>query len=535
MSINDFDVVIIGSGPAGVSAAYPLVSAGLKILMVDGGKISNSSNNQPSFINKKFIDLRLNDDNQWKWMVGNRYEALRNKNVSSPKFRVPLYQYVFEDFIEKNKIVSKNFNAIGSLSKGGLSNAWGCGVAKYSQAELCNFPCDPNEMEISYGIVSKRVGISGKSQDDLTAYFGLDDYCQPAISMDKRHTYVYNKYLSSRDKLNHIGFKLGRSRVAALSEDFSGRYSCNQCSNCLWGCIRGSLYTAKDELQILRKNQNFNEESGILVNKIVSKDDINIIQCENLLTGGTQVIRAKKVFVAAGTLATTRIILNSLNFAKKVSLLTCPTAAYMVWLPRFFSKPFENSFGLGQLSYSLVLNSGVSAFGSTFSTTGIPISEFARYLSVGRRFSIDMLSSFVSSCIVGNLFLPGRLSNASVILSSGRLIVDGGDYSKSIEHLKISKEKLKKVFRILGGIVIPGSFNYGSLGSDVHYCGTVPMKKNPYIGQTNQFGEVIGLHGVSVIDGAALPLLSEKSHTLTIMANADRIGRKVAKDLCRKI
>jgi flavin-dependent dehydrogenase len=34
----DFDVIIVGSGPAGVSAAYPLVQSGIKVLMVDGGE-----------------------------------------------------------------------------------------------------------------------------------------------------------------------------------------------------------------------------------------------------------------------------------------------------------------------------------------------------------------------------------------------------------------------------------------------------------------------------------------------------------------
>ena len=38
----DFDVIIVGSGPAGVSAAFPLLEAGLKVLMVDGGREANT-------------------------------------------------------------------------------------------------------------------------------------------------------------------------------------------------------------------------------------------------------------------------------------------------------------------------------------------------------------------------------------------------------------------------------------------------------------------------------------------------------------
>ena len=46
-------------------------------------------------------------------------------------------------------------------------------------------------------------------------------------------------------------------------------------------------------------------------------------------------------------------------------------------------------------------------------------------------------------------------------------------------------------------------------------------------------GELHGLMGVHVVDGACLPSLTEKSHTLTIMANADRIARRIAKNIRR--
>ena len=35
---SETDFIIIGSGPAGVSAAFPLLEAGFRVLMVDGGK-----------------------------------------------------------------------------------------------------------------------------------------------------------------------------------------------------------------------------------------------------------------------------------------------------------------------------------------------------------------------------------------------------------------------------------------------------------------------------------------------------------------
>ena len=77
-------------------------------------------------------------------------------------------------------------------------------------------------------------------------------------------------------------------------------------------------------------------------------------------------------------------------------------------------------------------------------------------------------------------------------------------------------------------LVLPGSFSIGKPGSDIHYAGTLPMRDQPARGETSATGEIAGLAGVHVVDGACLNTLTEKSHTLTIMANADRIGKKLA-------
>jgi choline dehydrogenase-like flavoprotein len=45
---------------------------------------------------------------------------------------------------------------------------------------------------------------------------------------------------------------------------------------------------------------------------------------------------------------------------------------------------------------------------------------------------------------------------------------------------------------------------------------------------TSPLGELNGAPGIHVVDGAALPSLSAKYPTLTIMANAARIGHALA-------
>src|SRR5512145_1641705 len=124
MADRDGDVLVVGSGPAGMSAALPLVEAGLRLLMVDGGQTPDV--NLPD---GEFLDLRTRDVAQADWMIGRDGHALGSRATASPKFRVPALDYAFRGFAAANRIESERFTVVGSLAVGGLSNAWGCGVA----------------------------------------------------------------------------------------------------------------------------------------------------------------------------------------------------------------------------------------------------------------------------------------------------------------------------------------------------------------------------------------------------------------------
>lgn len=520
----DFDVIIVGSGPAGVSAAFPLLEAGLRVLMVDGGQKPGIEPPEADF-----LSARANEVEQWKWMVGEDFHALKMRDAVSPKLRAPPHAYAFEGFGRSNKIVGKDFITVGSLATGGLSNSWGCGVAHFSDSELAAFPCPAAELELSYAKVSRRMGISGRAEDDLSGYFGLDDYSQPPIPMDALHTSLSQNYVKQRHKLHAQGFRLGRSRVAALSQDMAGRQACNLSGNCLWGCQRRSLYSAADDLPALRQYANFSEFSGLVVEGLTRSNGAWRVDGTRAADNKPQSVTASYVILAAGTLATTRIVLKTLNHRRPVPLLSCPTAAFLLWLPGQLGAPRMPGFGLGQLSFTMALDNDITAFGSTFATTGIPISEFVRHAPLTRRYGIDLLRGLLSSCVVGNIFLPGHLTAAQASLQEDDSLIVSGEYEAAVKPLMAeANRKLRQACWTLGAMLLPGSFTVGRPGGDIHYAGTLPMQELPQIGQTSQLGEVEGLEGVYVVDGACLPLLPEKSHTLTIMANADRIGQALS-------
>lgn len=522
----EFDIIIVGSGPAGVSAAFPLVQAGLKVLMVDGGRQANLTPPVQPFLTQRFTNPE-----QWKWMIGENFSAIQKAKEISPKFRVPLYDYVFEDFLKLNHIESKDFIAIGSLAQGGLSNAWGCGVARLSADELLAFPFSSDEIESSYKRVTCRIGVSGANNDDLVDYFGLDNWSHAPIQMDSLHQKLFKDYKSYYSQKN-INFRLGRSRVAVLNQDQDTRKACDISGNCLWGCHRKALYSATNDLFSLLKYENFYYQQGFLVDKVESNQDVLFI--EGMHDKNKSMITAKKIILAAGTLATTRLALQALKYEHSVLVQSCPTAAFLLWLPTELGIARTASFGLGQLSYVLKLTNDLTAFGSTFSTVGLPMSEFVSYLPLSKRFGIDILKSLLSSCVVGNVFLPGNLSNSRAQLKpNGTLYLNGAHHDSVLGFMAEIRKQLRKAYWNCGAWLLPMSFKIGKPGGDVHYASTLPMKLNPSIGETNRFGEILTLKGIHIVDGACLSALSEKSHTLTIMANADRIGCELAMQMKR--
>ncbi|MBC7601457.1 MAG: GMC family oxidoreductase [Ramlibacter sp.] len=517
-----FDVIIVGSGPAGVSAAFPLVEAGLQVLMVDGGLMPEVPP-PPG----QYLDLRRTDEHQVSWMVGDDFHALRNSAAISPKLRAPGHSHVFEGFASANRIDAHDFIGVGSLARGGLSNAWGCGVARLSAQEMADFPFDASLMDASYEAVSRRIGLSGAAHDDLTDYFGVDAWCDEPITIDDLQSRLLDRYVRRRESIAPTGVRLGRSRIAVLSRDRGTRRACDLSGTCLWGCHRGALYSSLHELDALQRHDNFHLRSGFVVEHVIRDGDCVTIQGGD--ASGPAQYRARRVLLGAGILASTRLALEAIDHHEPVAMQSSPTAAFLLWLPAALGRAHVPAFGLGQLSFTLALERDVTGFGSLFSTTGIPLAEFSRHMPLARRFGIDVLSNLLSSCVIGNVFLPGYLTNAQVTLdASGALKIEGRHADEVKALMRDAHGRAGRAFRKLGAHILPGSFTVGAPGSDIHYAATLPMRADPRAGETDAFGEVAGAPGLHAIDSASLPSVTEKSHTLTLMANADRIARRVA-------
>lgn len=515
--MNDAAVIVIGSGPAGASAAKALVTRGIDVLMLDAG--SGQAINKPPA--GALADLVRSDDQQWKWRLGLNYEGLSETAGASPKTRIPSLVRLLAGYAARNRIVPDNFRMIGALGAGGLSNAWGCGVAKFSGSELGDLFDAADDMAVSYARVAEQMGLSGRSEDALKEYFGVDAWSEESLPPDTLRAYLWER----RHRLPP-DIRMGRPRLAVRR---SGLSSCDLSGMCMWGCARKALWSANELLDSIKHSPHFKLMSGHLVTGVSPVD--GGWRVEASLSGGeTAVLQAPKVVLAAGTLATTRLAFSQLGFIPDYARLqSSPVAAFMMLTPSFFgSIPDERFFALGQLALTIEdPSSGETALAFLVSPLGFPISELVPYVPLPPRPALTMLRALLTSFTVGNVFFPGSLSDHKIsLLDDGSLRVQGG-HATALDGISSRvRGALGVGARRLGSVLVPSSFNIAEPGADIHYVGTLPAKKKPRFGECFLNGEMAGVQrGLYIADGASLSMLPAKSHTMTIMANADRIGR----------
>ena len=524
------EAIVVGSGPAGVSAAFALIDGGMRVLMVDVG---NEVPAAPAFDPRQSLGEVRRRADQWKLIVGDTYHR-PSLETSAPKLRLPVHQRALAGHNERYGIIATNFTAVGSFAKGGLSTTWSAGVSMFDDDDLADFPISKVDLTPSYNAISKRIGISGSNSDDLAAFHGVDDSLLSPVRPSGNLATLYRRYSSNPRFAREHGVKMGHSRVAVLTEKLHDRQSCIYCGRCLWGCSHGAIYSAASDLAELQKRAKFSLRAGQFVERIVKREDGWRVVARNERTAATTHFDAKRVILACGTLGSTKLVLDALRLRDRdVAIQTNPKAFFALLLlrrsPRRLSD--ENVLGLAQLSFRADLTTPQREYacGHLFPADTVPASEYVSQLPFAYPLARRIARLGQPQLIIGNGFFASRYSRNTLRLGTdGRLEVNGSYHAELPSACTKLARLLRRSLRRYGVLLAPGTFRLSPPGDDIHYAGTLPMRELPKANETHASGEVAGLPGVYVADGSSFPSLPPKLPTLTVMANADRIGRLIA-------
>lgn len=500
--MSEADVIVVGSGPAGVSAAWPLVQAGRQVLMLDG-----ASAEQPAAHGADRV-------------LGPGLEGLSVEDGLSPKLRAPEARLAFAGFQRAHGVEAQNFLPVGSLARGGLSRVWGAFVAEFDAADLKGWPIGQADLEPSYRHLAERIGISGNTEDAAGARLGTSGRLQPPLPLGAASQWLLRRYRPGGP------LALGRARNALISQPLNGRGACDLRGGCLWGCPLGAIYDARSDLARLVLHRNFRIVEQAEVASLAKQGDI----WQAKLRDG-RAFSAPRMVLAAGTLGSTRLAAPMLPPIPEWRLLSNPVIAAPLLIPAMLAAAPQPSHDLAQLAFFLPDGADGYVSGAVYETQGLPASSFASQMPLGRGAGEAVFRFLSPALIVAVTYFAGAFSDNRLRFdpATGRLHITGG-FGAGFEGLarRVSRQ-LARHWRGLGALPLPGG-KLAMPGTDAHFAGTLPMGGSGANG-TSVLGELRGLEGLHIVDGAVLPSLPSKHATLTIMANADRIGRALA---CQK-
>ncbi|MEM9016282.1 MAG: GMC family oxidoreductase [Verrucomicrobiota bacterium] len=310
---NTYDAIVIGSGVSGGYAAKELTEKGLKVLMLERGKMLNH-----------IADYEAAMKNPWEFQYNG--QLTREQKERSPKlardypYNEMTANYWFRDR-DSMYVEEKRFDWYRPDIVGGKSIMWGRQCYRFSDLDFeanakdgygVDWPIRYEDIEPWYSYVEKFSGISGEA-------LGLPQLPDSDFLPPMEMTFV-EKEVRKRIEKNFPGRNMTIGRVANLSaakeEQLGvGRAPCQFRNRCQWGCPFGAYFSTQSAtLPAASATGNLTLRPDSIVRKILFDNESQKATGVSVIDSQTNEERefySQIVFVCASTIGTTAILLNS--------------------------------------------------------------------------------------------------------------------------------------------------------------------------------------------------------------------------------
>ena len=483
--------LVIGSGPSGTAAAAALLDAGAAVTLADiGAELTPAGQVRADAL-----------AGQAEWSRADR--AWIQRGLKADSGGVPLKTLFGEDFMYARADVAgtpRDFGHWPSRSLGGLSLVWGATLKRFGPRQLAGWPVSAEDLAPHYAAAEALLGphanaLSGQAKGLLQQW-------------------------------NAHGAELAALGAAAAPADLAVSPDCKLCGMCLHGCPYGYIFSAADMVRRFQSHPRFTHLGGVKAERLASQDDgaeVTLIHAD----GGQKVLRADRIFVAAGMLGTARLMLKS--FFGSGDFLTFQDGQYFL-LPFLAPAPkAEAAHTLSQLF--LELDGEAPVHVQFYGRNDL----YARALAVPFGPLAPLIKPLADlggrRIVMAQGYLPSHLSgSASLRLDGqGRLDISPHRSGKTPDALRAVWQRLGRVGRLAGLLPLTFLARQAEIGRGYHSGGTLPMSLAPSRMQTDLLGRVPGASRVHVVDASVWPDIPSGPVTLTAMANAHRIAAQAAR------
>jgi ferredoxin len=523
---------VIGSGPAAVSCATALLKRGCTVQMLDAGIVLEPERDE---IVKR---LRLLKPEQWDpQSVDKLKEGMEPGAKGIPDKRLFGSNYPYREAEDHLGITSHRVGLRASLAFGGLSTVWGAAMLPYRADDIPDWPISIRDLAPHYESVLEFTPLSG-DRDHLDELFPTLNRTPGWLQPSQQAKVMLNRLDANHSKLEAAGIFYGRARVAiqAAREQEPG---CVYCGFCIYGCPYGYIYRSDHTVAKLKQSRGFSYQSDVVITTVQEDSRQVTINGYHRLSRAPLKWKAHRVYLAAGVIATTRILLRSMSaYDRPVQIKDSQYFLLPMFLTRRVSSVRQEKLHALSQVFLEILDPQISPHAvhlQVYSYSDLSGKAIRRTLGpLARPFD------FAARELEGRLLLiQGFLHSAHSSRIETVLRKDQGIGRETFElkatinpHAKATVRrvvyKLLRHARKIGVIPLPMLLQVAEPGRGFHAGGSFPMRASPSEFESDRLGRPAGCRRVHAVDATVFPSIPATTITFSTMANAYRIGWEAA-------
>lgn len=522
-------IYVIGSGPAGVTAARALLEAGREVTMLDAGNELEADRKQA------VENLRRADPQLWR----GESVAFLKKNVAPDAKGIGLKYLFGSDFPYRDLTQLATFTRSGahtspSLAKGGFSNVWGSAMLPYLQRDIDRWPIRIDELAPHYQAVLGAMNVSART-DDLAETFPLYTDKAVPLRLSRQAAALLADLEKEQGRLSAAGIQFGASRLAVRAAASSQGPGCVYCGLCMYGCPYDLIYNAAFTVAELSRQPRFVYVPNVIVRKLSETADGVRIAARTKDGTPLDDLVAERVYLACGVISSTQILLESLDaFDRPVTLAdSCYFLLPMLRLRGMADVANESLHTLAQ-AFIEIFNPEIcdrTVHLQVYTYNDLYEGAFKKMLGPLFPLARPAMQAALSRLLIFQGYLHSDLSPTIQLTLSRRaegareLRIEGQPISaqtkqilRRVKKLLLAHRRSFKSFPALPMMHIPAP------GRGFHSGGTFPMSASPQEFESDILGRPAGFSRVHVVDSTTLPSIPATTITLSVMANAHRIA-----------
>jgi len=505
-----WDVIVVGSGFGGAVTAHALVTAGFRVLMVErGGWVARGPQN---------------------W-------AANGVGLITPHYTTESAYAVTSG--------TRHYRAGSWHCVGGQSVFYGCASFRFRERDFetttaivgdsgAAWPFRYDAMEPFYTRAENLLGVAGEANSDPTEPPRSMPYPRPPASLSRSAQVI-------ADAARRLGLRPFRIPLAISYDADEGRRACMRCGTCDgYACAAEAKNDVATAIipQLVREGMTLRPNT-VCVRLARDGTRVTAVECVDRVTGERSRLNAARVVLAAGALATPHLLLAS-------QLTECNPAGDSVgrYLMRhrnavvfgvYSRQPNPERAFDKQIAIHDFYHGGPGWDASAGPLGGIqqltpPVDLVRAYMPFVVRDPAATLVSHATGLLVIAEDQPRPENRVTVDWATRDrfglplLRVRHAHTSRDDAAAAVLVGHAKRILREAGA-----RFTYvHPIDTFSHALGTVRMGVDPRTSPLDEHGRYRGLDNLYVVDASALPRSASVNPSLTIAANALRVGAHIA-------